>query len=424
MTIGEHLKVLETDDKLSPFDVGTYLNLAKSLRVGFELEYWFDDNQYDEVAERLKIAEALKVPNEKGKKKLKEISIGMNNLGEEIKTNIEVDAFKEHEDLAYLYDDGSVPFELVTTAYEPNVETIYHKLTKIYKTLFKVAKESFKENEEDGFYSVPEKRCGQHQTFAFEHQKSDFPEIVKRNIIQISRLFTPTTIYLFSAGHPDRFTRDFQFRQLNKPAYHISSTEKYRWVNIKSGKIEFRYPDGNMCSMLTAAISVFNRAVIEKAIKFSEFGVLFMKNSFYQTIKDFLFNFVEHNKADEKYAKENFNFALQFLSDELKYEEIVLLKALFVKPIWSIKMKNRYGYREWKKLDDKLYEQYKKAFEKRNKIEKELRRIVTTSICGSNKTTQTEKIMKELKGIDNKKLKRKINDCLYWDNKTKVYKMR
>jgi hypothetical protein len=320
------------------------------LKVGFEIE--FNEVPYSAIVSKLKdrgIITDVKSPI-KTIYKTQDFYSSNNPNRDKITIQIpeKIDVFKEHELIAYVYNDGSVPLEIVTTAYNLNLFELENNLRKIHNLIHKFSKRAT---------CNCLKGCGLHQTFCFEHKKDKFNRIITANILQICRAFSSGILYLFSFGNRKRRTRDLDFRRLNSSVWICKrvATDKYSFVNNKQDElIEFRWVDGCNSPFLSSLSALFNYAIIKKAIRLSEFGVLTIDSNFFRKNRDITDEFADSKEIDNKFLKFNALKLLSFLKKELSEVGIYdYLFCLFKNPMWKREF-NKNSLRSWREQENRI----------------------------------------------------------------------
>ena len=325
------------------------LTARDKLKVGFELE--FNDVSYAEAERELQKLGIITGTQSPLKTTYKTQEFYSDTpYGRKIKIELPetIDMFKERELIAYAYNDGSVPLEIVTTAYNLNLFEIESNLRKIHNLVRRVDKKAT---------CNCLKNCGLHQTFCFELRKDSFDRVVTANIFQICRAFSSGMLHLFSFGSRKTRTRDLQFRALNSSVWLRNSvrTNKYSFVNNKNDELlEFRWVDGCNSPFLSALCALFNCCVIKKAVRLSEFGVLIIDSSFFRKNNTATTDFASMGKMDDKFIRFNALKLLSFLERELReagiYEHLL---HLFKKPIWQRDF-DRDNLRSWREQESKI----------------------------------------------------------------------
>jgi len=415
MEIKDNLSVMETD-RLSVAEVHAELSKLKCLKVGFELEYVHDKPT------NLFLSTLCDLTGwAEGKKTKKTKDVKVNGEGGSFMMPVKIDQFLEHDLVGYAYIDGSVSLEVVTTPFLVDFDTIKDGIETINRTVKLVADES-----KGVVYSLPDTRCGHHETFCYDHYAHDFKNIVQVNTIQISRLLMPTMLHLFSCGK-ERRTRNLEFRAMNQAGHTTTRTEKYTWLHINDDKkMEFRYPDGNMSNVLPAIIACFNRAIIEKAVKFSQYGVLYMTNKLFTEIKDCVNIFTSSSHMDDKYVKiiaDNYKFAKGFLADVMSVQELNILDWLCKNPVW-VRTFDKKDWRAWEKYDNELLEAIEEDVETELVIE--LKRVIAMGIIAGEQKTQVDKIIKVMtkNGHNAEEIKSALDTVAYWSDKKNTFKIK
>ena len=256
--------------------------------------------------------------------------------------------FKEHALIAYAYNDGSVPLEIVTTAYDLNLFQLESNLRQIHTLVRRVS---------DKATCNCLQNCGLHQTFCFGHKKDSFDKIIIANIFQICRAFSSGILYLFSSGNRKKRTRDLSFRNLNNSVWIRRNvrTSKYSFVNNKDNQLlEFRWVDGCNSPFLSALCALFNYCIIRKAIRLSEFGVLIIDSKFFRKNDTVTNDFISSPFIDTKFIRFNAERLLSFLKRELSEAGIYeYLLCLFKNPIWQRDF-DKDSLRSWKEQENKI----------------------------------------------------------------------
>lgn len=168
------------------------------------------------------------------------------------------------KDYQFVYNDGSVSTEVVTTALKLN--EVYPILTKAYVVLDRY-----------NCKISPEAKAGGHQTVSFA---KPFPIIVVKNVIQLVRYYYPALLAIgcIKGSHNREGGNDYRCYPSSGVDLYHGRNHKYLAVHIKRSTsfpklIEFRYPDShtniNQC-ILTALINI---ALVAKAITLSQYGV-------------------------------------------------------------------------------------------------------------------------------------------------------
>jgi len=366
-TISEH----EHYEKLSKEEaISLYQEAKHSLKVGYEIEMNYSDTQDDfppdnrdlleELREAFKKRYGFEMALGKGnktKKILKKVFTDNLNNKIDIPLAVEVDGYQEHLLIPYGYIDGSVPIELVSSPVSPTINSIKNLMEKVHKVVEEVEADL-----------IPNclAKCGLHQTIVFDHLTNYFPDVVVANAIQIIRAFTSGFFYLLSSGVPEQPSRSLEYRNFNKSVWKgdIAYCGKYALVyprhrDNKCWGIEFRYPDGTLSNVLASVMGVINSAVVLKAIKLSQYGVLGVSNSSYRKNKAVVSEFIYGDVAKaESEAKENAVELLNFLDLEiLKLDKgaYVVLEKLKSKPLWKrIKNKEMITREIYRKIDKQL----------------------------------------------------------------------
>ena len=325
------------------------LTARDKLKVGFELE--FNDVTYAEAEpglQKLGIITGEKSPLKTTYKMQEFFSDSPHARKIKIEIPETIDMFKERELIAYAYNDGSVPLEIVTTAYNLNLFEIEGNLRKIHNLVRKI-------NARATCNCL--KGCGLHQTFCFELRKGKFDRVIIANVFQICRAFSSGMLYLFSFGNRKQRTRDLQFRELNSSVWLRNSvrTNKYSFVNNKDDELlEFRWVDGCNSPFLSALCALFNYCIIKKAVRLSEFGVLVIDSSFFRKNSDATTDFAGKEKLDDEFIRFNAMKLLAFLEAELReagiYEHLL---HLFRNPFWQRDF-DRDNLRSWREQEAKL----------------------------------------------------------------------
>lgn len=354
--------------------ISLYQEAKHSLKVGYEIEMNYSNNQDNNEANNENLLKELQKAfkkrygfemaigkGKKAKKILKRVFTDNLNNKIDIPLTIEVDGYQEHLLIPYGYVDGSVPIELVSSPVYPTISSIKGLMDKVHKVVEEVEPDL-----------IPNclNNCGLHQTVVFEHLATHFPDVVVANTIQIIRTFTSGFFYLLSSGTAEKPSRDLNYRNFNKSVWktHFQNSNKYSLVysryknygdKLKCWGIEFRYPDGTLSNVLASVMGVINTAVVLKAIKLSEYGVIEISNSSYRQSKATVNNLIcgSLDKAED-YAKENVTELLHFLCSEileLDKTAYAVLEKLKDNPLWKrVKTRDMITRETYNKIDKKL----------------------------------------------------------------------
>lgn len=354
--------------------ISLYQEAKHSLKVGYEIEMNYSNSQDNSPMNNEILLEKLQKAfkerygfemaigkGNKNRKILKRVFTDNLNNKIDIPLAVEVDGYQEHLLIPYGYIDGSVPIELVSSPVSPTINSIKNLMEKIHRVVEEVKPDL-----------IPNclNNCGLHQTIVFDHLTNHLPDVVVANAIQIIRAFTSGLFYLLSSGTEERPSRSLEFRNFNRSVWKtdISYSNKYGLVypRYKSyeGKpkcwgIEFRYPDGTLSNVLASVMGVINSAVVLKAIKLSQYGVIEIPNDSYRKNKAIVNELIyEKLSKSESKAKENAVELLNFLDLEileLDKSAYAILKKLKNKPVWKrIKSEGMMAREIYKKIDQQL----------------------------------------------------------------------
>ncbi|RLC86706.1 MAG: hypothetical protein DRJ03_08005 [Chloroflexi bacterium] len=167
---------------------------------------------------------------------------------------------KTHQYFNRVYYDGSVDTELVTQPIEiGNIINVIHEFQWVLKDY--------------GVSMSPITGAGGHQTVSIKDLNAE--RIVKANVEQLTRYFSPTLLRLSCIPHLTHH-RKYYFRKLNRSCayrWSLDGFRKYRAIHFKEfGRttgFEFRYPD--VLSPTHSWVSaVANASIVLKAYRITD----------------------------------------------------------------------------------------------------------------------------------------------------------
>lgn len=433
---------------LEKTEIRQLYNVAKkNLRVGFEIEMNYPDIEEEDNAR--KVLELIQKEFEEkhgftmsigkgtmSKKKIKKIYFGRySNEKLELPVEVEVDGYKEHFLVPYGYEDDSVFIELVASPLTPDIKVIEQSLKTINDIVTKI-----------DMYLIPDclRNCGLHQTVVFEHLVVKFPQAVVANVIQIVRAFMGGLFYLLSAGNNEKPTRSLAYRNFNPSVWRSGLVSTRHALVFPKGTvneeiekteywgIEFRYPDGTLSHVLAAAQAVVNTAIVLKAIKLSEYGVVEISNEHYRKNREAILDFQTNNQERESskrsqfqaYLKSNALDLMKFIGVEildLDEKAYKVLEKLHEKPLWQRTGVEDYGDREfYKNVDKELLEEKADVDE----LVKRLEKIMILETAGSKEMRNTKRRLARRLGVRFSELTKLLETNGYvWSERLKRFVM-
>ncbi len=261
-----------------------------------------------------------------------------------------------------LYSNGAI--EIVTIGDNGSFEDQRDALALIETELLK-----------KGFYT--DSQTGQHTSLLLQ-KNFQVPDLVMRNIFQVTKLFLPEITYLVSTGvNPDvnegvirKGAKEFAnwkhnettalgktFRTLReKMGEQNSAGGKYGFFNFYKCKlipetndcghffIEYRIPDRCMSPSISIAWGSMFKAIVLKACSMSKYGLVTMSNDEWKAKKkqyDELFTSDRRKILRDKDLKEQVKIFLDFLTPEFKRmgeaKALKILYKLAITPLFSNK---------------------------------------------------------------------------------------
>ena len=249
-----------------------------------------------------------------------------------------------------LYSSGAI--EIVTIGDNGSFEDQRDALWKIEKAML-----------DKGYYT--DSQTGQHMSLLLQ-KNFQIPEIVMKNVFQLTRMFLPEITYLVSTGvNPNinegvirKSAKEYanwksgtlnavnhSFKEV-KDSYNkqTSAGGKYGFFNISKSHlmpdssdcgeffIEYRIPDRCMSPTISIAWGSMFKALVLKACSLSKYGVANISEEDYKTKKqqcDELFTKDRQKILKDKNLKAQVNEFLDFLTIEFKnMNELKALKVL------------------------------------------------------------------------------------------------
>ena len=214
---------------------------------------------------------------------------------------------KKSSKFQYIYIDGSVNTELVTSAL---------RLKEAEKVLCLGINTLRRYNTE----LSPHCGAGGHQTISYRNY---FPYLVSRNIIQLVRYYLPALL-IIGCVNGSHFRGSFRSLPTRDTAIF---GEKYNAVHIKSDcavrntpkLIEFRYPDSHTNINQTLFTACINIALCSKAFSLANDGLISIPQNHFNQIKSSVNEFYRRGKFDNTdFVKDLIISLSSDLQDDLK----------------------------------------------------------------------------------------------------------
>jgi hypothetical protein len=238
-------------------------------------------------------------------------------------------------DYQYVYNDGSVNTELVTSAIP--LSEVHDVLQRGCSVL-----------EDYGVNIDPSVGAGCHQTISYG---KPFSYPVVKNVIQQVRYYLPA---LLAIGCVEGTHHRGEYRGLMDPSWKSDElyTEKYSAVHTKRTMavsrnsfdlLEFRYPDSHTNVWQTVLTAIINMAIIARAFKISVNGIVSFPQSHWDKVKRNSNTFYNEGVFNDKtWVRGLADELLSDLKDEISYfadfnsvqravKEITIERGLYMK---------------------------------------------------------------------------------------------
>jgi len=270
--------------------------------VGFEFEFRFGPNAT--VCTGADVAKHFGVPfektNGKGKRIVKQELRGSFRNGSKATFEIEVenDKYKEAGYVTDVYNDGSVPVEVVTRPVR------IKELAQIKEKVFDYLNSRGVKNDCDADFFADGKG-GLHMTFTnnhHSHELSRYDKSVVTNLIQLTRAFNKEIVCHFPGK--GNFTRGLEYRRLQSVGDANSPGSGSRYVGINPRRdddgniwgIEVRIPDGtDNWDMIVNQVK-FWMAMIRHASMIAKYGRLGFSDEIWKSQRDWASKYGHKNK--------------------------------------------------------------------------------------------------------------------------------
>lgn len=341
--------------------------------------------------------------------------------------------------------DGSIGNgrEWLYTGTNESYWSMYSKVKQIHKIFAKYNMKAYE-------------TCGMHY-HAMTIQQWAMPDTVLKNIFQIVRIFAPGLVYMTKTDnrnhqkqHGANWDQVLKFTPLNKSGRQLrDSMSRYVAVNIgqvgyynarTSGSsynqdfvgndmdglhIEFRFPDANDIPSAITSYAFLFRAIVDKAIQLSEFGIIEASSMIddWEEHKSVTMG-VSSNQEDEyaiMYSKQNAKALIKFLHGNLKAIDGSCEEVLYALANSNIKTRKQSISGEWKKVAEKIERDIKPKQPRDSTKAKEVRKLIVTGAIEAKTPKEWKEIAEEILGYSVSRSVIHNSLGAEWDGKAGTY---